>query len=330
MPSLSFFVKVVFLCLISTFSCAQSLSVLNVPASEYQYSLNRVGKLDHKRTTNLSFKTAGYLKALNVDEGEFFRQGDVLATLDTLELKAEKNARYAELLNAKRDVTRIRKLIEQQLSSEQALDNAMTQVELTRAAYRVAYYNLEKAQIIAPFDGVVVVRNSELNELQSPELIAFNVAATQNNWIIRVALTGAEVAQLDDNHAVEIIVEGMGISSGRISKIPAKAEANGLFEVEVLLTNIPPGFRLIAGQVATVAMNFHLPQLVYKVPIDALVAMTSSGEASIYMQDETTDQAQLVSLPVFKLDNQFLYLSASESEPLNVVVKGWQLINLQN
>ena len=327
MPSLSFIVKVLLLSLVTTFACAKNHETLNITASEYQYSIQRVGKLDHKRTTNLTFKSSGYLKALHIDEGEFFKKGDVLAALDTLELKAEKNARYAELLNAKREVNRIRKLIVQKLSSEQALDTAMTQVEVTRAAYRVAYYNLEKAQIIAPFDGVVVKRNAELNELQSPELIAFNVAATQNNWIVRVSLTGTEVAQLEQNHAVEILVEGMRASSGRISKIPAKSLENGLFEVEVLLTNIGLDFRLVAGQVATVAMNFHQPQLVYQVPIDALVAMTAAGEASIYVKDTTNEEITLMHLPVYSLDNQYLYLNAGESDALDVVVNGWQLIN---
>jgi len=327
MPSLSFLVLAVLFSLFSSVASAQSITTLNVTASEYQYSLHRIGKLDHKRTTNLSFKSAGYLKELNVDEGQFFKKGDILASLDTLELKAEKNARYAALLNAKREVNRIRKLIEQKLSSEQALDNAMTQVELTRAAYRVAYYNLEKAQIVAPFDGVVVVRNSELNELQSPQLIAFNVAASENNWIVRVSLTGAEVAQLDANHAVEVMVEGIGTSSGRISKIPAKSLSNGLFEVEILLTNITQEFRLIAGQVAAVAMNFHQPQLVYQVPIDALVAMTPAGEATIYTKDNTTGEIQPQHFSVYQLDNQYLYLSAIDVDSLDVIVKGWQLIN---
>jgi len=115
----------------------QNYELSTISVEPYTNKIQRTGKLAFKRTLNLSFKSTGYLTALSVDEGDYFTKGQILARLDISELIEDKNAKYAQLLQAKRDVNRITKLIKNNLSSEQQLDNAKTLVETTRAAYKL-------------------------------------------------------------------------------------------------------------------------------------------------------------------------------------------------
>ncbi len=98
-----------FLCFFSAASSAQNIvsegyQLSQIAPEPYTQVIKRSGKVNFKRTVKLSFKTAGFLTQLNVDEGDIFTEKQLLAALDTAELLAEKNATYARLLQAKRNV----------------------------------------------------------------------------------------------------------------------------------------------------------------------------------------------------------------------------------
>ncbi|GHE88895.1 efflux RND transporter periplasmic adaptor subunit [Thalassotalea profundi] len=315
---------VLFLSFISLSIMAQSYESQKITATPFQQAISKTGKLDFKRTLDLSFKATGYLKILNVDEGEYFEAGDILAALETTELTADKNAKYASLLNAKRNVGRISELIAQDLSSAQALDLAQTEVETTRAAYRSAFYNLEKAQIMAPFSGQVLKRYTEVGKLESPSQIALSIASLENNWIIKVALTEAEIALVTLKQPVNVRLNNAGNVNGVISKIPASADAETqLFNIEILLPDVTKEYRLIAGQLAQITINTTVDDYVFAVPIDALVEIDEQGNAILMTLNDTTLPISQA-FPIYKLDNQYIYLSAdSRLSEMTVITHGW-------
>ena len=307
---------------------ANTYDMEEVLVEPYADIIKRTGKLDFKRTLNLSFKSSGYLTQLSVDEGDYFEKGQLLASLDVAELIERKNATYAQLLQAKREVNRITRLMEKNLSSEQELDLAKTRVDTIRADYKVAFYNLEKAQVIAPFNGVVLARNTELGELQSPGREILKVAALKDNWVVKVALTGIEVGQVRLNQAVQVRLHSLGIVKGVISKIPAIANTAGqLFLIDVLLPDVKLNSGAVAGQVAEVSIDFSSNSFVYRIPIAALVAVDNNGRAIVMTQLDKDRPAVQQAFDIFKLDNQFLYLIAEKTDqPLNVITSGWQHI----
>ena len=320
------------LIVISFFSYAQNFDTAVVDAVPFAEQIKRTGKLDFKRTLNMSFKSSGYLEKLKIDEGEYFKKGQLLASLDTAELVENKNSTYAQLMQAKRDVTRIRKLLEQKSSSERDLEEALTSVETTRASYQVAYYNLEKAQVIAPFDGVVLSRHTELGELLSPGKEILKVAAIENNWIIRVVLTGSEVGNVRLGQKVSVELQHVGRIEGVISKIPAIANTDGhLFMIEVLLPELKLTSGIIAGQLAEVTIRFASEDFVYQIPIQALMGVDSEGRALLMTQitNAVQNKSQVVeqSFDIYKLDNNFVYVSTqADAQALQVVTQGWQNI----
>ena len=74
--------------LISSFVCMFSASAQQINSEGYQLShispepyiqdIKRSGKVGFKRMVNLSFKTAGFLTKLNVDEGDIFKQKQLI------------------------------------------------------------------------------------------------------------------------------------------------------------------------------------------------------------------------------------------------------------
>jgi len=317
---------VIVLLIISTVTSlsAQSYDTEVIRAERYSDIIERTGKLDYKRTSSLSFKSSGYLTLLNVDEGERFNKGQLLASLDITELKEAKNSYYAQLMQAKREVKRISQLIDNKLASERELDQAITQVETIRSAYKVSYYNLEKAQMYAPFSGVVLSRNTELGELQNPGKEVLEIAKLE--WVVKVALTGREASQVKLEQKVTVSLSNIGIVEGLISKIPVISNANGnLFTIEILLPKVDSASSMIAGQLVGVTITFDRGQLVYRLPISALVGVDEQGRALVIAQSQQTPTFKQQSFEVFQLDNDFVYLKPSRhDEPLEIITNGWQ------
>jgi len=329
--SLLFFISLLYLYSITGFAQnvnGENYQLSKISPEHYIKVIKRSGRVNFKRTLNLSFKTAGFLKQLSVDEGDTFTKKQILAALDTEELLAEKNASYARLLQAKRNVKRVKTLLEKNLSSQRELDDALTAADTTRAAYKIAYYNITKSQIFAPFDGIVTRRNTELGELQSPGVLALQVAAINNNLIVSVALTGEEISLVHLNQKVKIYLAHFGLIDGQISKIPAMADRRShLFNIEVLLPAIRFTRPLIVGQLAKVIIYAESQDFVYRLPIAALNAIDEHGQALIAVENNNklVQQAHAI----YKIDNDYLYLFAHENSPvLAVITEGWNKLSL--
>lgn len=306
----------------------ESYQVTQVDVEPYIYVIRRTGKVNFRHTVNLSFKTVGFLTQLNVDEGDAFESHKLLAALDTSELSADINAAHAHLSQAERNVDRIQILLAKKLSSQRELDDALTTVETTRSAYRVATYNLEKAQMFAPFSGVVVQRNTELGELQSPSKIALQVAALEHNLIVSVALTSEEINFVKLNQKVQVHIARFGLIEGMISKIPAISNSRShLFIIEVLLPETSLTRPPIVGQLARILIHSQSHDFVYRLPIEALNGVNEQGQALIV--HEKNSNAIQQSFPIYKVDNDYLYLQAVQGDlPLQVITQGWNKLPL--
>ncbi|HBY85017.1 MAG TPA: RND transporter [Colwellia sp.] len=313
---------------------AQQLETKTINAEPLVKKINRTGKLMFKRTLNLSFKSGGYLQELNIDEGDSFTKGQLLAQLDIEELTAEKNSSYARLLQAKREIKRIKTLLSKNLSSQQALDDAITSVETTRARHKIAQYNLTKAQLIAPFDGVVLARTTELGELQSPTQKALQIAASDNNLVVRVALTAEEVNLVRLQQKIDVNLTQLGLVTGKISKIPAIADQQShLFTIEVLLEDLAVN-QVVVGQLTRVLADVTTDEFTYRLPLEALNSVDNQGRALVMVLDANSTPAENYHQQAFsikELTSEYIYLTAQEnSRPLTIVTQGWQHLALIN
>lgn len=131
------------------------------------------GQLEAGQTSDLAFEFGGHLVEVLVDEGDTISVGDVLARLDTdalmaerSELLASRDAVRAQLAYAQTSLERAERLQNSGTSSADRVDQAVAnRNELTareaeiEAGLQQADIRMEKAQLIAPFDGVVGQRH---------------------------------------------------------------------------------------------------------------------------------------------------------------------------
>lgn len=124
-------------------------------------------------------RTNGYLKKWYVDIGTHVRTGELMADIDTPEVDQQLEQARADLATADANARlaqttaeRYRDLIKTDSVSQQDLDNANGNLEAKQTAVASARANVKRLEqlhgfgrIVAPFDGVVTVRNIDVGAL---------------------------------------------------------------------------------------------------------------------------------------------------------------------
>lgn len=158
--------------------------------------LDATGYVTARREATVSAQITGTLTEVLIEEGDHVKVGQVLARLDDTSQRATLAQAQAQMKSAeallaqyrtqlaqdRRDLQRDEELVARKLVSQQAVEQARTQldthaaqaegqakqIELAAASVRSAQVQLDYCTIRAPFTGVVIAKAAQLGEIVSP------------------------------------------------------------------------------------------------------------------------------------------------------------------
>jgi RND family efflux transporter MFP subunit len=219
-----------------------------------------VGEVKPRYESDLSFRVAGKLISRLVDVGATVKQGDTLATLDTVDYQnrlrsaeADVAASDAALIEVKAREGRLAKLLKDGWTPQANYDAALRDLRAGEAKLAAARASLELARdqlrytdLKADFDGIVTTVGAEAGQ---------NVAAGQ--MVVKLARPGdkdgvfniAETGLVDQRKAyLEVIVWPLSnpdlAIEGVVREISPVADATTrTYTVKVTLKNAPPEIR---------------------------------------------------------------------------------------
>lgn len=134
-------------------------------------TLSVSGTLKPFEEVTLMPETAGRVVALHLPEGEVVRQGTLLVKLFDADLQAQLTRSRAELAIAEQGLTRQTELFGVNGVSQSEVDAAALQVNSARAEVEVLKAQIGKTQILAPFDGVVGLRQVSVGAGVTPSTV---------------------------------------------------------------------------------------------------------------------------------------------------------------
>jgi len=109
--------------------------------------------------TPIYAKIAGYVKTMLVDKGSRVRAGQLVATIESPETDQQtRNAKAAYDIAALTD-RRYQSLIKQEVVPQQVADESHAQMLQTYATWRSYVATQQYERVLAPFDGMITVRN---------------------------------------------------------------------------------------------------------------------------------------------------------------------------
>lgn len=192
-----------------------------------------IGRIASKQQTALPFEFSGRIKEVLVDNGDSIQQGQILATLDTRLLSYSKTESLAQLESLRAQLSlnekvskRIDALEKDGFSSEQQQDELSTErrqltasIDQTNAKIATINYQLEKAELVAPYDGTITSRHINEGEFVNASVPAFKLIKSGDIEIkVGVAPHDAKKLALGQTIPLEInetTLQGKLISIGK-------------------------------------------------------------------------------------------------------------------
>ncbi len=237
-------------------------------------------------------RTSGYLKSWDKDIGAQVKAGDVLGTIDTPDLDQQLLQGQADLATAKANAQlaattakrwQVLRQTDPDSVSQQSVDQFNGDLAAKQAQVNASQANLDRlkalksyARLVAPFDGRVTARNTDVGALITADTSGtgtplFTVSDTTKLRVyVRVPQVYAPAIHRNDE-ATLTVPEYPGKSF--TAKVEADARAitptSGTTLVQLLVDN--PDGRLLPSSYASVSFNIDSGALGLRVPAEALI-----------------------------------------------------------
>lgn len=140
------------------------VEVVELKPVRVQESIVAVGSLRSNESVVLRPEVPGRIAKIGFRDGQSVRRGQVLVALDATLNEAEVAQARAEFDLAKSNLQRTEDLASKNFISSSAQDQAASSLQVAEARLKLAEARLAKMRIVAPFDGVVGIRNVSIGD----------------------------------------------------------------------------------------------------------------------------------------------------------------------
>jgi RND family efflux transporter MFP subunit len=127
-----------------------------------------VGTVRPTVSAKISARIPGTISRLLVAPGQEVKAGELLAELEAREIQAQLEQAAAMRDQADKDLERFKKLLPEQIVTQQEFDNVQARAKVARAKVSEAETMLGYMKIAAPFAGVITARHAQAGDLASP------------------------------------------------------------------------------------------------------------------------------------------------------------------
>jgi len=250
------------------------------------------GNVEPLRYVTIASQMSGTIRQLHVEEGDRVQEGDIVATLDVSEQRAELERVRALRVRAQAEYERTKELFERDLASQSEYDNARAELSVAESDEKLWQTRVDFGEIRAPKDAVVTRRYVEVGDAVSANEEVFQITDL-TMLVVRVGVSELDAVHLEQGDEVEVKIDAYADTefSGSIRRIfPSVEEDSRLVTVEVLLDDIPAGNFVRPGNLARLTFAVDRRENVIAVPSESLLASTRERSFVYVIEDEQLKQ----------------------------------------
>lgn len=253
--------------------------------------VNATGTVNPDTTVNVGTQVSGRISKIYVDYNSHVKKGEVLAVLDTTSLyqsvqqsQAEVRSAQAQVIQARLNFQRMKKLYSKQLASESDFDTdsvayivAQNSLHSAETQLQRAKINLGYATITTPIDGVIMSRDIDVGQtvaasFNTPQL--FSIATDLHSMRISASIDEADIGQIRLGQNVDFTVDAFPDETftGRVTQIRLQPiTTNNVVTYTVIIEVQNPDLKLMPGMTANLTVHVKEAKDILKVPNLALV-----------------------------------------------------------
>ncbi|GJM45143.1 MAG: MexH family multidrug efflux RND transporter periplasmic adaptor subunit [Gemmatimonadota bacterium] len=242
------------------------------------------GPLRPIRGTDISTEESGVVAAIPHDKGSTVLRGESLVRLNRDLLAAEMKSAEAGRALAEHNESRMRELFEAKQISRQELLRTEAEAADAIARAETARLRWARADVKAPFDGVVAARFAELGQFVGA---GTPVARVVDPYTLEVrgSVTEREAAWIRAGASAAVTMDGTdAVLEGTVHWVSVEAATNtGKFPVEVRVNNSQLAVR--PGVVARAEILKVVHDNVILIPRDAILVQSDGPTAFVVEED---------------------------------------------
>ena len=271
-----------------------AVEVIQVKPSTVQEDLQAVGSLQSNESVILRPEVSGRISAIGFKDGQVVRKGQMLIALDNSLNAAEVAQMQAENDLALANLKRSEDLASRKFISSSAQDTAASNAQVAEAKLKLAQARLSKMRILAPFDGVVGIRDVSLGDYVKDGTDLVNVEDVRT-LKVDFRLPERNLTQIKVGQSVEVVADALPGErfTGVIDAINPRIDANGRsLEMRARLQNA--GGKLRPGMFVRVRVIIGERTNALLVPEEAIVPQG----ADFYVYKVVDGQARRVAVKI--------------------------------
>lgn len=230
-----------------------------------------VGTLRARQTVMLKPEVSGRVTRLGFSDGQRVRRGQLLVQLDDALQSAQLQQAQAQAGIARTQLQRNRELLAQNFVAPSVVDQAEAALQVAEAQVALARAQLARQQVLAPFDGVMGIRQVNLGDYvkDGAELVSIEDASVM--WVdFRLPERLVPRVKLGQDVALTLDALPGREYRARIEALDSQLDATGR-SLLVRARVAGEGAALRSGQFARVRVVFALRENALVVPEEALV-----------------------------------------------------------
>lgn len=259
--------------------------------------LEALGTLKSNENVEIMSTVTERVTKVNFKDGQRVRKGDILVEMDAAEELAQRVEEESRINKARKQLNRLNSLFKRDVAAESVLDETERELQTAQARLKAIQSRINQHILVAPFDGVVGLRNISVGALAQP---GTRIATLDDDSVMKLDFSVPElfIATLQTGATVQARtrVYPDKVFEGVISSIDTRVDPiTRSITVRALLNNDER--QLKAGMLMRVIVNKN-PRQAIVIPEETLI---TRGDNNFVLLIDTTNEKTTVREQVVKL-----------------------------
>jgi len=299
------------------------VSVLEIPAH-----ISATGLVSTEDEARYSFKIGGVINRIFVEEGQFFKKGQLLATLNSTEISAGLAQSSLGVEKAQRDYARAVNLYKDSVFTLEQLQNTKTALDVASKAREATAFNERYSKIYAATDGFVSKKIANEGEVIAPGMpvLLINSTGQHNSYSLKVGVTDREWAIIKPGQTAKVTLDGYAgrqFNAVVFRKSQAADSQLGSFQIELKLSL--SGIRPAIGMFGKAEIATGQGENMMAIPYGSLVE--ADGNTGFVFTTIGTDRVKKTPVTIARFDNEEVYLKNKLDGADQIVISNSAYLN---
>ena len=267
----------------------EAVTTITAAQEQWPSTINAIGTVAAVRGVTVSADLPGIVDQILFESGDWVREGQTLAILDTRQEQAQMAAAEAQRVLARLNFNRMQELLDQRVISKAEYDSATAQSRETEARVGEIRAAIERKTVRAPFSGILGIRQVNKGQYLAggDPLVALQ---SLNPIYVNFGVPQQAIGQVRVGRSVRIATESLGnlAFDGRVTAIDSVVDATTRnMQVQATLANSDGKLR--PGMFVQTEMAFGANQPVIALPASA-ISYAPYGDSVFIVSDMKDDK----------------------------------------